>query len=431
MSPELVGIIGVVFMLVLIFMRVWVGVAMILVGILGLAYLDGWDKAFIFAGTEPYSQIAFYVISCIPLFILMGIVVSTTGIAGDLYNAAHKWIGNMPGGLAIATMVATGGFAAVCGSSDATAAAMGKVAFPEMRKLGYDTKLAAGCIAAGGSIGILIPPSLGFILYGLLTEQSIGKLFMAGFIPGILEVVIYSITIFILCRMNPRLGPPGPRTTIGAKVSSLRNTWGMISLFLLVLGGIYLGIFTPTEAGAVGAFGAIAISLVGRRLTRTNFGESMVETAKITAMIVLLISGAFIFLRFLAVSGLPAMLSDFVAGLVLSKYILLVGIIVFYLILGCFWDIFACILLTLPFIFPVVQALGLDPIWFGVIMVRCMEVGLITPPFGLNIFILSGVINVPVGTVYRGVLPFVLADFFHIALLCAVPALSLWLPSTM
>ena len=431
MSPELVGIIGVVFMLVLIFMRVWVGVAMILVGILGLAYLDGWDKAFIFAGTEPYSQIAFYVISCIPLFILMGIVVSTTGIAGDLYNAAHKWIGNMPGGLAIATMVATGGFAAVCGSSDATAAAMGKVAFPEMRKLGYDTKLAAGCIAAGGSIGILIPPSLGFILYGLLTEQSIGKLFMAGFIPGILEVVIYSITIFILCRMNPRLGPPGPRTTIGAKVSSLRNTWGMISLFLLVLGGIYLGIFTPTEAGAVGAFGAIAISLVGRRLTRTNFGESMVETAKITAMIVLLISGAFIFLRFLAVSGLPAMLSDFVAGLVLSKYILLVGIIVFYLILGCFWDIFACILLTLPFIFPVVQALGFDPIWFGVIMVRCMEVGLITPPFGLNIFILSGVINVPVGTVYRGVLPFVLADFFHIALLCAVPALSLWLPSTM
>ena len=431
MSPELVGIIGVVFMLVLIFMRVWVGVAMILAGLLGFAYLEGWDKAFIIAGTEPYSQIAFYVISCIPLFILMGIVVSNSGIAGDLYNAAHKWIGRMAGGLAIATMVATGGFAAVCGSSDATAAAMGKVAFPEMKKLGYDSKLAAGCIAAGGSIGILIPPSLGFILYGLLTEQSIGRLFMAGFIPGVLEVVIYSITIFILCRMNPRLGPPGPRTNIREKVSSLKNIWGMMSLFLLVLGGIYMGIFTPTEAGAVGAFGAIAISLIGRRLTRTNFRESMVETAKITAMIVLLISGAFIFLRFLAVSGLPTMLSDFVAGLVLSKYVLLVGIIVFYLILGCFWDIFACILLTLPFIFPVVLALEFDPIWFGVIMVRCMEVGLITPPFGLNVFILSGVINVPAGTVFRGVLPFVLADFFHIALLVAVPPLSLWLPSTM
>lgn len=431
MSSESVGIIGVVVMLILIFMRTWVGVAMIVVGFLGFAYLEGWHQAFIISGTEPYSQIAFYIISCIPLFILMGIVVSTTGIAGDLYKAANKWIGNMPGGLAIATMVATGGFAAVCGSSDATAAAMGKVAFPEMKKLGYDSKLAAGCIAAGGSIGILIPPSLGFILYGLLTQQSIGKLFMAGFIPGVLEVVIYSITIFILCRINPKLGPPGPRTTIKAKVSSLKNIWGMISLFVLVLGGIYTGVFTPTEAGAVGAFGAIALSLIGRRLTRKNFSESMVETAKITAMIVLLISGAFVFLRFLAVSGLPTMLSDFVAGLVLSKYVILTGIIIFYLILGCFWDIFACILLTLPFIFPVVLALGFDPIWFGVIMVRCMEVGLITPPFGLNIFILSGVINVPVGTVYRGVLPFVLADFFHIALLVAVPALSLWLPSTM
>ncbi len=431
MSPEVVGIIGVVIMIALIFLRVWVGVAMITVGFLGFAFLEGWRHAFIIAGTEPYSQIAFYVISCIPLFILMGIVASETGIARDLFNAANKWIGNIPGGLAIATTVATGGFAAVCGSSDATAAAMGKVAFPEMKKLGYDSKLAAGCIAAGGSIGILIPPSLGFILYGLLCEQSIGKLFMAGFIPGVLEVVFYSITIFILCRINPGLGPPGPRSNIKEKVSSLKHTWGMISLFILVLGGIYMGVFTPTEAGAVGAFGAIFISLFGRRLTRENFRNSMVETAKITAMIVLLISGAFIFLRFLAVSQLPTMLSDFVAGLQVSKYIFIAGIIVFYLILGCFWDIFACILLTLPFVFPVIEAIGMDPIWFGVIMVRCMEVGLITPPFGLNIFILSGVIDVPVGTVYRGVLPFVLADFFHIALLVAVPALSLWLPSTM
>jgi len=431
MSPEVVGIIGVVIMIALIFLRIWVGVAMIIVGFLGFAYLEGWHHALIISGTEPYSQIAVYVISCVPLFILMGIVASETGIAGDLYNVANKWVGNIPGGLAVATTVATGGFAAVCGSSDATAAAMGKVAFPEMKKLGYDSKLAAGCIAAGGSIGILIPPSLGFILYGLLCEQSIGKLFMAGFIPGVLEVVFYSITIFILCRMNPRLGPPGPKSTIKEKFSSIKHIWGMMSLFILVLGGIYLGIFTPTEAGAVGAFGAIIISLIGGRLTRNNFRRSMVETAKITAMIVLLISGAFVFLRFLAVSQLPSMLSDFVAGLQVSKYILIAGIIVFYLILGCFWDIFACILLTLPFVFPVIEAIGMDPIWFGVIMVRCMEVGLITPPFGLNIFILSGVIKVPVGTVYRGVLPFVLADFFHIALLVAIPGISLWLPSTM
>lgn len=431
MSSELIGIIGVVVMLVLIFMRVWIGAAMILVGFLGYAYLDGWDKAFIISGTEPYSQIAFYIISCIPLFILMGIVVSRTGIAGDLYIAANKWIGNLPGGLAIATMVATGGFSAVCGDSAATAAAMGEVAFPEMKKLGYDNKLAAGCIAAGGSIGILIPPSLGFILYGLLAQQSIGKLFMAGVIPGILEVVIYSITILVLCRINPRLGPPGPQTTMREKASSLKNVWLMIGLFTLVLGGIYMGVFTPTEAGAVGAFGAIAIALIGRRLTRKNLSSSMVETAKITAMIILLITGAFIFLRFLAISGLPTMLSEFVAGLTVSKYVLLVGIIIFYLLLGCFLDIFACILLTLPFIFPVTQAIGFDPIWFGVIMVRCMEVGLITPPFGLNVFILSGVIDVPAGTVFRGVLPFVLADFLHIALLSALPVISLWLPSMM
>jgi len=431
MSPEFAGVIGVIIMIVLIFLRVWVGVAMIIVGFLGFAFLEGWRQALIISGTEPYSQIAVYVISCVPLFILMGIVASETGIAGDLYNAANKWVGNIPGGLAIATTVATGGFAAVCGSSDATAAAMGKVAFPEMKKLGYDSKLAAGCIAAGGSIGILIPPSLGFILYGLLCEQSIGKLFMAGFIPGVLEVIFYSITIFILCRVNPGLGPPGPRSNIKEKLSSLKHIWGMLSLFILVLGGIYLGIFTPTEAGAIGAFGAIMISLVGRRLTRGNFQRSMVETAKITAMIVLLISGAFIFLRFLAVSQLPTMLSDFVSGLQVSKYVFIAGIVVFYLILGCFWDIFACILLTLPFVFPVIEAIGMDPIWFGVIMVRCMEVGLITPPFGLNIFILSGVINVPAGTVFRGVLPFVIADFFHIALLVAVPELSLWLPGTM
>ncbi|MBA7680685.1 C4-dicarboxylate TRAP transporter large permease protein DctM [subsurface metagenome] len=431
MSPESVGIIGVAVMLILIFMRVWVGAAMIFVGFLGLTLLDGWDKAFIFVGTEPYSQIAFYIISCIPLFILMGIVVSRTGIAGDLFNAANKWIGNRPGGLAMGTMVATGGFAAVCGDSIATAAAMGKVAYPEMKKLGYDSGLAAGCIAAGGSIGILIPPSLGFILYGLLCEQSIGKLFMAGFIPGVLEVVAYSITIFILCRMNPKLGPPGPRTTLREKVSSLKSVWAMVALFVVVLGGIYLGIFTPTEAGAVGAFGAIVIALIGRRLTRTNFRETMVETAKITAMIVLLITGAFVFLRFLAISGLPTMLSEFVVGLEVPKFVFLIGIIIFYLILGCFWDIFACILLTLPFIFPVIVALEFNPIWFGVIMVRCMEVGLITPPFGLNVFVLSGVIDVPPGTVFRGVLPFVIADFCLIALLCTVPALSLWLPSTM
>jgi len=431
MSPEIVGVIGLAIMILLIFMRVWIGLAMMVVGFLGYAYLDGWDKAFLIIGREPYSQTALYILSCVPLFIGMGLLASRTGIAADLFNTANKWIGNIRGGLATATVVATGGFAAVCGDSSATAAAMGAVAYPEMKKLNYDSRLAAGCIAAGGSLGILIPPSLGFIIYGLLCEQSIGKLFMAGIIPGILEIAFYAVTISIVCRMNPKLGPPGPRSSMREKLSSLKNTWGMISLFVLVLGGIYLGIFTPTEAGAIGFFGIVVISLAARRLTWTKFRESTIDTIKITAMVVLILSGVFVFMRFLAVSGLTIMLSEFVIGLTVPPFVLLAGIIVFYLILGCFLPVIPMMVLTLPLIFPVIETIGLHPIWFGVIMVRCMEMGMITPPFGLNIFVLSSTINVPIPTLYRGVLPFVLADLCHIALLVAVPALSLWLPSNM
>jgi C4-dicarboxylate transporter DctM subunit len=431
MSPELLGAIGIVVLIVLIFMRIWIGAAMALVGFLGYAYLAGWENAFVMTGTEPYSNIAFYPITVIPLFILMGAVVSNTGVAGDLYNTAYKWLGRLRGGLAMSTVWACAGFAAICGSSSATAATMGKVALPEMKKYNYDEKLASGAVAAGGTMGILIPPSMGFILYGILCEISIGKLFMAGIIPGILEAVFYMVTIFILCRLNPRMGPPGPDTSVKEKIFSLKNTWAMLALFCLVMGGIYMGIFTPTEAGSIGAFGAIIISFVGRKLTWANLRGSIVETAQTTAMIVFMIVGAFIIMRFLAISKLPFALGELVAGLPVSRIWILIAIIFMYVVLGCFLDVYAAIILTLPIIFPAIIALDFDVIWFGVILVRIMEIGLITPPFGLNIFILASVTDVTIGTMYRGIVPFVIADFAHVALLVAVPSLSLFLPQTM
>ena len=331
----------------------------------------------------------------------------------------------------MATVGASAAFAAICGSSAATAATMGKVALPEMKRLDYDEKLATGSIAAGGTMGILIPPSMGFILYGILVDQSIGKLFMAGLIPGVLEAAFYIVTIWIITRLNPKLGPQGPRFSLKERIFSLKNTWAMILLFILVMGGIYNGVFTPTEAGAIGAFLAIVISLIGQRLNWTNFRSSIVETAQTTSMIVLMIVGAFIFMRFMAVSRLPVLLSDFVVGLPVGDIWILVAIIVMYIILGCFLDVYAAIILTLPIIFHVIQELVFNPIWFGVIMVRVMEIGLITPPMGMNVFILSSVTDVPIGKIFRGVIPFLIADFFHVALLVAVPALSLFIPESM
>ena len=431
MSPELIGAIGIAVLVALIFMRIWVGAAMALVGFLGYGYLVGWNYALIMTGTEPYSDIAFYPITVIPLFIFMGALVSNTGVSRDLYNTAHKWVGQLRGGLAMSTVGACAAFSAICGSSEATAATMGKVALPEMRRLNYDVGLATGSVAAGGTMGILIPPSMGFILYGILCDVSIGKLFVAGVIPGALEAVFYVAAIWIICRLNPKLGPPGPKTSLIEKIFSLKDTWAMLALFLLVMGGIYRGVFTPTEAGAIGAFGAIVICFIGRKLTWKNLRGSAVETAQTTAMIVFMIIGAFLMMRFLAVSGLPVMISELVTGLPVSGIWILIAIIMMYILLGCFLDVYSALILTVPIIFPVIVALGFNPLWFGVIMVRVMEIGLITPPFGMNVFILSSVTGVPIGTIFRGVIPFVITDFCHVALLVAIPALSLFIPMSM
>ncbi|MEM2045585.1 MAG: TRAP transporter large permease [Candidatus Bathyarchaeia archaeon] len=433
MSPELVGVIGVALLLALIFCKVWVGIAMALVGFLGYAYLEGWQKAFMMVGTEPYAQVASYVFTCVPLFILMGAVVANMGVAKDLYDAASKWLSAFKGGLGMATVVASGLFAAMTGSSMACAVSMGKIAIPEMKAKGYSPRLATGIVAAGGTLGILIPPSLGFVLYGLLTEQSIGKLFMAGIIPGILEVVFYCLTIFILCKFEPEMVPHSEQSSIKftEKMRSLKNTWAMILIFLIVIGGIYMGVITATEAGAIGAFGAIFVSFLARRVNKQAFKNSILEAAEGTAMIVLMVVGVFIFMRFLTVSKLPTTLSTIIAKLNLPKYGVLIAILVFYIILGCFMDIFAIILLTVPIFYPVILSLGFDPIWFGVLMVRVMEVGLITPPIGLNVFVLRSVTDVPMKEIFKGVFPFLIADFCHITVLILFPSLALFIPNRM
>lgn len=431
MSPETIGLIGVGVLIVLLFFRVWVGIAMALVGFLGFAWIVGFKHAFLIMGSVPYAAISDETVASVPLFILMGVVVSNTGIAKDLYRTAYQWLGHLRGGLAMATVVACGGFAAISGSSPATAATMGKVAMPEMEKYRYDRKLTAGAIAAGGTIGILIPPSMGFILYGILTEESIGKLFMAGILPGILEILFYVAAIFILCRFRPSLGPTGPRVAFLNKLKSLKYTWAMLCLFILVIGGIYGGWFTPTEAGAMGAFGAIVVSFIAGKITRENFAAAILEAAQTTAMIVMIITGAFIFMKFMAVSRLPDLLAGWLGGLPFPPLVILILIIMLYIFLGTFLDAPSALVLTLPILYPVILSLGFDPIWYGVIMVRVIEVGLITPPMGMNAFVLSGTTNTPLSIIFRGVVPFIVADILHIALLIAFPGISLFLPSVM
>lgn len=431
MGVELIGLIGVIVLIIFLFCGMWLGFAMGFIGFLGLVYISGFNGAVKVLATIPYTYTAFYPISALPLFVLMGVVVGAAGLSSDLYGTAHKWFGRFPGGLAISTVFASGGFAAITGSSSAAVVTLGTVALPEMKKFHYSEKLAAGTIAAGGTLGILIPPSLGFILYAILTEESIGRLFMAGIIPGILEVLFYTITILLVCWINPSMGPRGPKTGLREKIYSLKNTWPVIILFVLIIGGIYGGVFTPTEAGAIGAFGSMLIVVVMGRIKALGLFDSIMEALKLTGMIFILVLGAFTFGHFLALSKLPFLLSDFVTSIAISRYAALLAILILYIILGMFLEIFSSIVLTVPILFPTVVALGFDPIWFGVLMVRVMEIGLITPPIGMNVFMLAGVSDTPLSTIFRGIVPFLIADFCHVALLVAIPQLSLFLPNTM
>lgn len=432
MTPLNVGLIGIVILLALIFTRMPIAFVMALVGFAGFAYLRGLNPALALLGSVPYRTFANYDLCAAPLFILMGYLCFFAGISTDLYDTVHRWIGHLRGGLAMATVCACAAFAAISGSSMATAVTMGTVALPEMKRYKYDPALATGVIAAGGTIGVLIPPSIGLILYGVITEQSIGRLFLAGFIPGVLEAVFYIITIFILCRWNPSLGPPGPRTSLTEKVKSLQKTWIVLALFLLVIGGIYFGVFSPTEAGGVGAFGAFLFAVGKRRLNWQTFQSSILDTVKIGAMCITILAGATILTDFMAVSRLPSELGFIISGLPVSRYIIIVVILFFYLMLGCFMDPISMILLTMPIFFPLILALDFNPIWFGILVTRMGEMGCITPPVGINVFIIKGVAkDVPMYTIFRGIIPFLIADICHVALLVAVPSLALFLPNLM
>jgi len=429
MSAFSAGLCGIIFLLILLFSRMPIGFAMGIAGVVGTFYLIGVDAALTVLGLVPYRTAASFTLAVLPLFVLMGALASASGLCQDVYAAIYKLVGHFPGGLAMATVGGCAGFAAVSGSSVATAATLGSVALPEMRRYRYDPALATGCLAAGGTIGILIPPSIGFIIYALLTEQSIGKLFAAGIIPGSLQVLFYIVTIYVLCRRNMALGPPGEVTSFKAKISSLKGIWGALFIFLLVMGGIYFGIFTPTEAGAIGVFGVFLFGFIRKRFNFQNIIKSGLETTRTTGMIFGLLIGAMIFSYFLAVSEFPFELARIVGDLEINKYLILALIFVIYMILGCVVESMAMVILTVPIFFPIIIGMGFDPIWFGVIVVISIEIALITPPVGLNVFIIKGIANdVHMYTIFRGTIPFLLCNVLLLLVLVLFPQLTLFLP---
>ena len=428
MDPVTIGFIGIAVMLVLIFAGFNIGVVLSFIGFGGFVAILGLEKAFRNMYIIPFSTCLSYEFAVVPLFMLMGIVVGRSGIGEDAYRYARAWMGHIQGGLAMATVIGCGLFAATSGSSLATAVTMGKVAYPEMRKLKYDPTLAIGSIAAGGSLGLLIPPSMAFVLIGILTEVSIGRLFLAGIIPGIIEVAVYCGMIWVLCRVNPLMGPPSSPARWIERIKATKKIWAIGVLFVVVIGGIYGGGFTPTEAGGIGALGAIVIGLLMRRLDKTKLMESFMEAAKSIGMIIVMLIGAFIFMRFLTYTRIPSLAAEWVISLDVSPFIVLLVIVISFIFLGMFFDMYAVIILTVPILFPMMIEIGYDPLWFGVIMCRMLEIGMITPPFGINLFGLAGTADVSVATMYRGVFPFVIADFVIVAILIAFPALSTFIP---
>ncbi len=433
LDPIVVGIIGTCVVFLLLFIGMPIAFAMMLVGFSGVTYLSSVHAALPMVARTVYEVSSYFPYTVIPLFIVMGGFAGSSGMTAELYSTFDKWLRRLPGGLGIATIGACAGFAAVSGSSVATAATMGTVALPEMKRYNYHPRLATGTVAAGGTLGFLIPPSIGFIVYGMLTEQSIGKLLIAGLFPGILLAAAYVLIVVILVKANPSLAPASPEPVSWVeKFASLLGVWEPLAVFLLVMGGIYGGFFTPTEAGAVGATILLLFALVKRRLNRENLMEALQEAVRISVMVLFLVAGANIFSYFLALSTIPMSVSQWVAGLQVSPYLIHTIMILIYLFLGCFLDAISMMVLTMPVIYPIILTLGFDPIWFGVIAVLMMEAGLITPPMGLNIFTVAGVAkDTPVETIFRGVAPFLFAIFGVVILITIFPKIALLLPSMM
>ena len=424
--------IGFVALFILLFLQVPIAFGMAIVGTIGFGHIIGYGPALKSIGNTATDMVMVYDFSVLPLFILMGNFVARSGISHDLYETSHAWLGHRRGGLAMATIVACGGFSAVCGSSLATVATMSKVALPPMLKFGYDERLATGSIAAGGTLGILIPPSVALVFYGIMTETDIGQLFAAGVIPGVLGIVLYAGAVAVITRINPEVGPPGERIPWKARIRSLRGIWGMVLLFLIVMGGIYGGVFTPTEAAGIGAFGAFVIALLRRRLTVRITLDALADTGRTTAMLLALLIGSLLFANFINVARVPNEIADWFASIQVSPLTVVVICIAIYIVLGCILESISMMLLTVPVFYPVMQSLGVDLVWFGIVVVVVIEISLITPPIGLNVFVLKSMLpDIALTKIFRGVLPFIAADIVRIALIVLIPGLSLFLPRLM
>ncbi|MBT3991879.1 MAG: TRAP transporter large permease [Rhodospirillaceae bacterium] len=432
MSPTIIGLITLGGLFVLIFLRFPIGIALGIAGSCGYLMLNGLDTTLALLGTIPFEISYNYDLSIVALFVLMGNFAMVSGMSRDLYTLARSLVGHWPGGLASATIVGCAGFAAVSGSSLASAVTMGRVSLPEMERYKYHPRLATGCVAAGGTLGILIPPSTGFIIYALLTEESIGQLFLAGVLPGIMLTGLFMMTIYLLTRINPEIGPAADRLAWREKISAIGRASTLIAIVVIVLGGMYIGVFTPVEAAAVGAFLTFLLMIFRKKVNLQTMKFCILETIKTFAMVYLIVIGAFIFNPFLAVTHLPADLAQMVAGLDLSPTGVLVLIIFGYIVLGTFLEGFAIMVLTIPIVFPMITTMGFDPIWFGVLLVVVLEMSLISPPLGLNVFVVKGIAEgVPMSEIFKGVLPFWGAMLVCTAILIIFPEIALLLPNTM
>jgi len=430
MDLVLIGVLGItILLLVLFFLGMPVGFAMAVVGFCGFSYVVSFKAALNMVSTDLWLTFSKYGLTVIPLFVLMGYLAFNAGIAERLYNAAYKWVGHWPGGLAIATIGADELFAAICGSNTATAATMGAVALPQMKKYNYDTRLSSGTVVTGGTLGTVMPPSVVIIVIGLQTEQSIARLFLGGILPAILLGSLFVITILLLCRLNPKFGPAGPRASLREKIGSLPGVLEAVAIFVLVIGGLFIGLFTPTEAGAVGVFCTFVVALATGKLTWKGLLSSIRDTLKISCMVFVLVTGAIIFGRFLAVTRIPFMVADFAAELPVSPLVVLAFVLLIYLIGGCVMDALGFLVLTIPIFFPLGMALGFDPIWYSIILTMVTTLGAITPPVGVNIYVVKGLApEISLGTIFKSVSFFLTACIVCIIILIAFPQIVLLIP---
>ena len=430
MSPTTIGIIGIIVLVLIFLLHMPVGFAMAFIGLLGFSYLISPQAGLSLIARDVFTLFSSYSLTVIPMFIFMGSIAFASGMSRRLYDASYSFLGTLRGGLAMATIAACAGFAAICGSTNATAAAMGRVSLPEMKRYNYNDSLATGCVASAGGLGILIPPSTIFIVYGILTEQSIGKLFVAGVLPGLLLAALFIGVVIFLCWRNPSLAPGGAPTSWKEKIAGLTGVTEMVILFSLVIGGLFLGWFSPTQAGAVGSGGALLIGLARRQLTWPGFLDAVKDTLRITCMVMVIVTGAIIFGHFMAVTKIPLVLADWVGGLALPAVATMAIIVLIYLVGGCFMDALALVMLTIPILYPVVITLGFDPIWFGVIIVLVTGMGVITPPVGVNVYVIKGIASdVPLETIFKGTFPFLGALIICVALLIAFPQIATFMPS--